>query len=81
MKGDHKYFGRDEYFNSVIVESNDDLTGKIMNVRISKFSKTLFMVRYQQFKSNSLCCLMSEISKLEQSLIIKKLIKKQSLFL
>ena len=39
MKGDHKYFGRDEYFNSVIVESNDDLTGKIMNVRISKFKR------------------------------------------
>ena len=39
MKGDHKYFGRDEYFNSVIVESNDDLTGKIMNVRISKFNQ------------------------------------------
>ena len=29
-----EYFGRDEYFNSVIVESNKDLTGKIEDVRI-----------------------------------------------
>ena len=28
MKNGNRYFGRDEYFNSVIVESNDDLTGK-----------------------------------------------------
>ena len=28
MKSENKYFGRDEYFNSVIVESNNNLTGK-----------------------------------------------------
>ena len=39
MKEDNKYFGRDEYFNSVIVESNYDLTGKIMNVRILKVNQ------------------------------------------
>tara|TARA_B100000963_G_scaffold334372_1_gene327535 strand:- start:2183 stop:3478 length:1296 start_codon:yes stop_codon:yes gene_type:complete len=34
MKSGNRYFGRDEYFNSVIVESNKDLTGKIRNVKI-----------------------------------------------
>tara|TARA_B100000963_G_scaffold252039_1_gene220806 strand:- start:1725 stop:3020 length:1296 start_codon:yes stop_codon:yes gene_type:complete len=43
MKNSNKYFGRDEYFNSVIVESNNDLTGKIMNVKILKTNQnTLF---------------------------------------
>ena len=36
MKSGNKYFGRDEYFNSVIVESNNDLTGKIKNIKITK---------------------------------------------
>ena len=34
LKKENKYFGRDEFFNSVIVKSDDDLTGKIINVRI-----------------------------------------------
>jgi tRNA-2-methylthio-N6-dimethylallyladenosine synthase len=33
-KDGNKYFGRDEYFNSVIVHSNENLTGKIKNVKI-----------------------------------------------
>jgi tRNA-2-methylthio-N6-dimethylallyladenosine synthase len=42
-KIDNKYFGRDEFFNSVIVESNEDLTGQIKNVRIKELSQnTLF---------------------------------------
>jgi len=37
------YFGRDEHFNSVIVESNENLTGKIKNIKIIKVSQnTLF---------------------------------------
>mgnify|MGYP001232863300 FL=1 len=37
------YFGRDEHFNSVIVESNENLTGKIKNIEITKVSQnTLF---------------------------------------
>ena len=36
MKSGNRYFGRDEYFNSVIVESNSNLSGKIMNVKILK---------------------------------------------
>ena len=43
MKTGNKYFGRDEYFNSVIVESDNDLTGKIKNVKILKGNQnTLF---------------------------------------
>ena len=43
MKNENKYFGRDEYFNSVIVESNKNLTGKIKNVKILKGNQnTLF---------------------------------------
>ena len=34
VKNEDKYFGRDEYFNSVIVKSNTDLTGEIKDVRI-----------------------------------------------
>ena len=43
MKEGNKYFGRDEYFNSVIVESDKDLTGKILNIKIRKVNQnTLF---------------------------------------
>ena len=42
-KDQNKYFGRDEYFNSVIVESNENLVGKIKNIRITKVNQnTLF---------------------------------------
>ena len=43
MKSGNKYFGRDEYFNSVIVESDIDLTGHIKDVKILKGNhNTLF---------------------------------------
>ena len=42
-KNENKYFGRDEHFNSVIVNSNDNLTGKIRNIKITKLNQnTLF---------------------------------------
>ena len=34
IKNEKKYFGRDEYFNSIVVESNNNLIGKIKNVKI-----------------------------------------------
>ena len=34
IKNEKKYFGRDEFYNSVIVESSENLTGKIKNVKI-----------------------------------------------
>ena len=36
MKSGNRYFGRDEHYNSVIVESDDNLTGMIKNVKILK---------------------------------------------
>ena len=43
IKNDNKYFGRDEYFNSVVVESNEKLTGMIKNVKILESNQnTLF---------------------------------------
>ena len=42
-KEKNKYFGRDEHFNSVIVESDESLTGKIKKVIINKVNQnTLF---------------------------------------
>ncbi len=39
----NKYFGRDEYFNSVIVNSNENLVGKIRQVKIDRCNQnTLF---------------------------------------
>ena len=43
MKSGNRYFGRDEYFNPVIVESKINLTGMIKNVKILKGTQnTLF---------------------------------------
>ena len=43
IRNENKYFGRDEYYNSVIVESNENLTGQIKNVKILKCNlNTLF---------------------------------------
>ena len=42
-KDGNKYFGRDEHYNSVIVESNENLTGKIKNTKIMEINQnTLF---------------------------------------
>ena len=42
-KDGDKYFGRDQYFNSVIVSSIENLTGKIKNIKITKLNQnTLF---------------------------------------
>jgi len=43
IKNEDKYFGRDEYSNSVIVQSDENLIGKIKNVKILKVNhNTLF---------------------------------------
>ncbi|MDC3157127.1 tRNA (N6-isopentenyl adenosine(37)-C2)-methylthiotransferase MiaB [Candidatus Pelagibacter bacterium] len=42
-KSENEYFGRDEYFNSVIVKSKTNLLGKIKNVKILEINQnTLF---------------------------------------
>ena len=39
----NNYFGRDEYYNSVIVESNDSLVGKIKKIKIQEINNnTMF---------------------------------------
>ncbi len=43
IKNENKYFGRDEYFNSVIVTSNENLIGQIKDVKILESNgNTLF---------------------------------------
>ena len=43
IKNEDKYFGRDEYFNSVIVSSKKNLTGKIKKIKIKQHNhNTLF---------------------------------------
>ena len=43
MRNENKYFGRDEYSNPVIVDSDKDLTGLIKEVKINNGNKnTLF---------------------------------------
>jgi len=43
IKDNDQYFGRDEYFNSVIVNSSKDLVGKTINVKINQCNhNTLF---------------------------------------
>jgi len=43
IKNENKYFGRDEYSNSVIVECKENLIGKIKNVKVLKVNhNTLF---------------------------------------
>ena len=43
LNNQNKYFGRDQYSNSVIVESARDLTGKLIEVKIDSFNhNTLF---------------------------------------
>jgi tRNA-2-methylthio-N6-dimethylallyladenosine synthase len=38
LHNQNKYFGRDKFLNSVIVQSSKDLTGQILDVRIDAFS-------------------------------------------
>mgnify|MGYP001437537683 FL=1 len=43
LKNEKKYFGRDEYYNSVVVSSDTDLIGKIADIKIETFNhNTLF---------------------------------------
>ena len=42
-KDDKKYFGRDEYFNSVVVNSDSNLTGKVRYIKVNQCNQnTLF---------------------------------------
>ena len=38
MKGQNRYFGRDKFLNSIVVESKEDLTGKLLDVKINNYN-------------------------------------------
>ena len=40
IKGSNEFFGRDEFSNSVIVKSNQDITGSIKDVKIINGNQT-----------------------------------------
>ena len=43
INNENKYFGRDEFYNSVIVESDKDLIGKIIDIKVLQVNQnTLF---------------------------------------
>jgi len=38
MKNQNKYFGRDKFLNSIVVESQENLTGKLLDIKINNFN-------------------------------------------
>ena len=38
LNNQNKYFGRDKFLNSVIVQSSEDLTGQILDIKIKDFN-------------------------------------------
>ena len=49
----NKFFGRDKFLNSVIVESNRDLTGQILNVTINDFNRNSLFGSISSNKKNN----------------------------
>ena len=45
MNEPNKYFGRDEYSNSVVVESENNLVGKIIEIKIKMLIIKLYLER------------------------------------
>jgi len=39
LKNSNQFFGRDEFFNSVIIQSKENLIGKIKEVKVTQFNK------------------------------------------
>ena len=54
INNENNYFGRDEYFNPVVVKSNIDLSGKIKKVKISNMNQnTLFGIQTSSLKQSN----------------------------
>ena len=56
VKTEGQFFGRDEYFNSVIVKSDENLIGKIKSVKINQCNQnTLFgeVIFNRDYKENA----------------------------
>ena len=75
MKNQNKYFGRDVYSNPVIVKSDKNLTGKIMTINIVDYNHNNFFGEMIKDQKNLTQHKMSELSKLNQKLNIKKIDK------
>ena len=76
LKEGNRFFGKDELSNPVIVESKENLVGKIKEVKIIDANQsTLFSKICDKSVEGIRSINMSEISKLEQSLKIKKIDK------
>ena len=69
----NQYFGRDEYNNSVIVNSSENLTGKIYNVHVSSLNQILCSERLILILTTVFCSLiMSELINANQKFKYKK---------
>ncbi len=55
MKSGSRYFGRDEHFNSVIVESNKDLTGEIKDIKILRGNQNTLYGELASTKDQTNC--------------------------
>ena len=54
MKNQSKYFGRDKFLNSIVVESKEDLTGQLLNVKIINYNhNSLFGEIYDKENINN----------------------------
>ena len=70
-----RFFGRDEYMNSVIVKSDENLIGKIKkkSVLLAAIKLLYWVLLNRKLIIKILQHKMSEISKLDQNLMIKKI--------
>ena len=50
LENQDQYFGRDEYFNSIIIKSRINLVGKIVNVKINNFNHNTLFALYNTDK-------------------------------
>ena len=49
----NKFFGRDEYANSVIVESSENMVGNIVDVIITNFNQNTLFAKLDSSKINN----------------------------
>ena len=50
---DGKYFGRDEYCNSVLVEANENIVGQMRKVKVNDFNLNTLFGTLSQIKKDS----------------------------
>ena len=53
MKNQNKYFGRDKFLNSVVVESDKDLTGQLLNIKIDNYNHNSLFGKVINYKSSN----------------------------